>query len=42
MYDLERFGSIDEAIRYAIDFVTDYPEVDLPAYLNPSGGFRNM
>ena len=42
LYDLKRFASIDEAVRYAIDFVTDYPEVDLPAYLKPSGGFKNI
>jgi len=42
MYDLKRFGSIDEAMRYAIDFVTDYPEIDLPARINASGGYRNI
>jgi len=42
MYDLTRFSSIDEAVRYAIDFVTDYPEVDFPAYIYASGGYRNM
>lgn len=42
MYDLKRFDSIDEAVRYAINFVTDYPEIDLTAYIKPSGGFRNI
>ncbi len=42
VYDLTRFDSIDEAVRYAIDFVTDYPEVDFPASIYASGGYRNM
>ena len=42
MSDLTRFNSIDEAVRYAIDFVTDYPEVDFPASIYASGGFRNI
>jgi len=42
MYDLKRFGSVDEAVRYAIAFVTDYPEINLPAYIKPSGGFKNI
>lgn len=42
MYDLTRFSSIDEAVRHAIDFVTDYPEVDFPASIYASGGYRNI
>ena len=42
MYDLTRFSSIDEAVRHAIDFVTDYPEVDFPASIYASGGYKNM
>lgn len=42
IYDLRRFRSIDEAVKYAIDFVTDYPKVNLPAHVNPSGGFKNI
>jgi len=42
IYDLKRFDSIDEAMKYAIDFVTDYPEIDLLACINASGGYRNI
>jgi hypothetical protein len=42
VYDLNRFDSIDEAVRYAIDFVTDYPKVDFPASIYASGGYKNM
>jgi hypothetical protein len=40
--DIKRFSSVDEMMRYAIDFVTDYPEINLPAYVKPSGGFKNI
>jgi len=42
IYDLTDFESIDEAMKYAIDFVTDYPERDLTTYINPSGGWVNL
>jgi len=42
VYDLTDFESIDEAVKYAIDFVTDHPERDLTARINPSGGWINL
>jgi hypothetical protein len=37
LFDLNRFNSIDEAIRYGIDYVTSEPKADLPAYIKPVG-----
>lgn len=42
LYDLRRFTSIDEALKYAIDYVTSYPVNNLPASLMASGGFRGL
>jgi hypothetical protein len=40
LYDLRKFNSVDEAMRYAIYYVTLYPKCDLPAYIN-SVAFRD-
>jgi hypothetical protein len=42
IYDLSSFDSIDQAMKFAIDYVTIYPEVDLGAYIRGSGGFSGM
>lgn len=42
LYDMSHFDTIDEAMRYAIWYVTTYPESDLGAYINVSGEQRNM
>lgn len=42
MYDLRKFDSVDEAIRFAIDYVTTYPESDISALINPTGRFAEM
>jgi len=40
--DISKYESIDEAVRVAIDYVTGYPYDDIPAYINPHGGFLNL
>ena len=42
LHDISNFNSIDEAMKFAIDYVTLYPEVNFGAYINGSGGFRGM
>jgi hypothetical protein len=42
IYDLTDFNSIDEAMRFAIDYVTAYPVTNLSAYINATGGFTDM
>jgi len=34
LYDLRKFTSVDEAMRFAIAYVTEYPQNDLMAYVN--------
>ena len=40
--DISRYDSIDEAVRMAIEYVTSYPYNDIPAYINPHGGYLNL
>jgi len=42
LWDISMYESIDEAVRDAIDYVTGYPYDDIPAYINPHGGFLNL
>jgi len=42
LHDISRYESVDEAMRAAIDYVTAYPYDDIPAYINPHGGFLNL
>lgn len=42
LYDMRKFESVDEAIRYAIDYVTEYPSADMSAFINPTGGNQNL
>lgn len=40
--DIERFSSIDEAVRYVMDYVTFYPKEDLGASIIATGQFNNL
>ena len=42
LYDLRKFSSIDEAIKFAILYVTEQPERDLQAYINATGNYFNL
>lgn len=42
LYDLRKFDSIDEAMKYAIDYVTLYPYADFRAYINAIGKYINL
>lgn len=42
VHDITDFASVDEAIKFAIAYVTDYPEIDLGAYINVSGAYKAM
>jgi hypothetical protein len=42
LYDMEDFESFDEAMRYAIDYVTEFPTSDLGTRIQASGGFKNL
>lgn len=39
LYDLDRFESIDEAVKFAIDYVISYPYDDISAYIHSSGKY---
>lgn len=39
LYDLKRFSSIDEAMRFAISYVTEYPKSDLGINIHGVGGY---
>jgi len=39
LYDLKKFDTVDEAVRFAIDYVTSYPKNDLKAVVNCVGHF---
>jgi len=39
---LRKFGSLDAAVRNAIDYVTLYPEASLNAYIASTGGYLNL
>jgi hypothetical protein len=39
---LRKFSSIDEAMRYVIAYVTEYPENDLNAYVNAVGTYSGL
>lgn len=39
LYDLESFESIDEAMKFAIEYVISYPYDDITAYINVSGTY---
>lgn len=42
LYDLRKFNSVDEAMRWAIDYVTGQPLEDLQASLECRGEFRGL
>ena len=42
LYDIEQFSSIDEAVRFAIDYVTSYPYSDMSARINSIGKYTNL
>jgi hypothetical protein len=42
LYDLKRFASIDEAIKFAIAYVTEQPLSNLSAFLNGRGSYNNL
>jgi len=42
LYDLKKFDSVDEAIRFAIDYVTAYPKNDLLAFIKGVGHFTSL
>ena len=42
LYDLTRFSTIDEAMRYAITYVTEYPQVDLCTSIYGIGRYTSL
>jgi hypothetical protein len=42
IYDLTDFNNIDEAMKFAINYVTEYPVTNLSAYIKATGGFTDM
>ena len=42
LYDLKKFNTVDEAVRFAIDYVTTYPKNDLIAAINGVGHFAYL
>jgi len=42
LHDMTNFASVDEAMKFAIEYVTEYPEIDLGAYINVSGTYKSM
>jgi len=42
VFDLDKFNSVDEAIRYAIDWVLILPTTNLIATINASGGYVGL
>lgn len=42
LYDLRKFNSIDEAMKYAIDYLTSYPYASLGAYIKSVGKYTNL
>lgn len=42
LYDLTRFNNIDEAMRFAINYVTEYNYGNLSALIAITGGFSNL
>jgi hypothetical protein len=42
LYDLRKFESIDAAVKYAIDYVTLYPYVNIGAYINSIGTYTGI
>ena len=42
LYDLRKFESIDAAIKYAIDYVTSYPYVNIGAYIKSIGVYTGI
>jgi len=42
LYNLTRFASIDEAMRFAINYVTEYNYGNLGGAINITGGFSNL
>lgn len=42
IHDISSFSSIDEAMKFAIDYVTAYPAVDMGARITGSGSYKGM
>lgn len=42
LYDLKRFSTIDEAMRYAIAYITEYPQSDLNININGTGEYTSL
>lgn len=42
LYDLRRFNKIDDAMKYAINYVTSYPTIDLYASIFSRGAIKNL
>ena len=42
LYDLRRFSSIDEAMRHAITYVTEYPQSDLGSSIYCRGRYKSL
>jgi hypothetical protein len=42
LYDLRRFSSIDEAMRHAIAYVTEYPQSDLGSSIYCRGRYKSL
>jgi hypothetical protein len=42
LHDITDFSSVDEAVKFAIEYVTDYPEKNLGAYINITGKSNSL
>ena len=42
LYDLKRFSNIDEAMKHAIAYVTEYPQSDLGSIIYGKGGYASL
>ncbi len=42
LYGLRRFNNIDEAVKYAINYVTSYPYANVGAYINAIGVYTGL
>ena len=42
LYDLRKFNNIDDAVKYAIEYVTSYPYASISAYINAIGKYTGI
>lgn len=42
LYDLSKFDTIDDAVKFMIDYVTEYPQADLGSSIINNGAFKTL